>query len=591
MTLTVESRPIPSPPPEGRSQFSGWIRLNQALPLYEANRTGANRIGALPKGSLAYAEEPPDQDAEGIYWLQIDIPSPQGYIAAGNGKALYVQRYLQTPGASGGSVDGVAAEAGRFMAWGSSSARAGRPPSRLLATSIDGRTWQPVDTARFGDAWIRSVTYGPAGWLAMATLSDTNGNGSVWLWKSADGQSWRLAGTLAVNSSDGEASLIGSHAGYLIMLASYRSQSPNIDAWHSTDGLAWTQVAMPTDIGLTPRHLLAARSGFFGWPDQHGDTPNVKATYSADGRHWLTFQAPPFGGNGQVVALGDGLLAVDSSPVTGAPRVWRGTFSNGGVTWTPQSAAPPRKVGLASLASNGETAILFGWDRATDAPVAWSSTGGDWTRVTLPRGAFGGRIPSMAVGSSTGFVAVGSSGNLRADNPVIWSGTERGGWAAESAPIVTPIGERTDLRCPSRPVDAAAFASLDIPAAVICFGDSPITFRAYLGLCEGCNGASTDLYEPAWLADPQQNQLYLSPIKTVDQWWFNARRAGGLADDPAWQDHWVELTGHFDDPAARRCRWVPDPHVAENVLYSAQSTISNCRQQFVVTRIRVVNGP
>ena len=37
--------------------------------------------------------------------------------------------------------------------------------------------------------------------------------------------------------------------------------------------------------------------------------------------------------------------------MTGAPRVWRGTFSNGGVTWTPQSWSRPHGIGLASLAN------------------------------------------------------------------------------------------------------------------------------------------------------------------------------------------------------------------------------------------------
>ena len=85
--------------------------------------------------------------------------------------------------------------------------------------------------------------------------------------------------------------------------------------------------------------------------------------------------------------------------------------------------------------------------------------------MILPAGAFGGTVPVVAAGSPVGFVAVGSQLNLRADNPVLWSGTERGGWAAERSPIIPPIGERTDLRCPPRPSDPAAFASLDVGTA------------------------------------------------------------------------------------------------------------------------------
>jgi len=52
----------------------------------------------------------------------------------------------------------------------------------------------------------------------------------------------------------------------------------------------------------------------------------------------------------------------------------------------------------------------------------------------------------------------------------------------------------------------------------------------------------------------------------------------------------VELTGHFDDPASGTCHWAPDPHGAQTIS-SAQQTINSCRQQFVVTRVRVVAGP
>jgi hypothetical protein len=591
--VTVEARPLPSPEPERPAPFSGWIRLIQGLPIYDFASTSANRIGALPKGAMAYAEEAQDQGSQGqdgIYWLQIDTPNPTGFIAAGKGGRFFVHRYLPTPIASSGAIAGIAASQNGFVAWGFSSSRANRPASPFLATSGDGRSWQPVDHAAFGQAWIQAVTYGPAGWLAMGSVQSNGAEARLWLWRSADGRSWRALGSLPIDVTDREAGLFASEAGYLLLLASYGSRSPATEGWHSTDGLSWTKGGIPAVSGLTLAHFVATRSGFYGWPDENSNSPNAAATYSPDGQTWLKVDAPPVSGPGRIVALGDGLLAVDSSPVTGAPRVSRGTFSKGAVRWTAQSSSLPRTLGFASLASSGEAAIVFGWDRTTDVPKAWSLRGTDWTEVTLPAGAFGGTVPTMTVGSPAGFVAVGSRPNLRADNAIMWAGSATGSWAPEPSPIITPISERTDLRCPARPADAAAFATLDVPSAVICFGRSPITFRTYLGQCQGCTGESADVYTPDWLSDPQSNQLYLSPIKSMDSWWFNARRANTLPDDPAWLDHWVELTGHFDDPASKQCRWVPDPHSAET-LSSAQSVVNNCRQQFVVTKIRLVSGP
>ena len=430
--LTVQDRALPSQEPERPTPFNGWIRLNQDLPVYDNPSTGATRISALANGTLAYAEEPPDQVPGGIYWLQIDVPSPSGFIVAGLGGKLSVQRYQQGQTAYGGSVAGLAAGPQGFVAWGSTSSRANQVSRPLLATSRDGRTWTDVGAATLrGDSWIRAVAYGPAGWLALASVGSTAQ--TLWLWASTDGRSWRIVGALPVDASDSEPKLIGSGAGYLLTLTGYRSSDSAAKSWHSVDGASWTQGELPAGAAAAPRLVVGTRSGYYSWPDAYNPGPNKEAAYSPDGASWVAVEPPPTLGGGRVVALGDGLLAVGSSPVTGAPRVWRGLFTNGGVTWTSQATSLPRTFGFGSLASNGSSAILFGWDRSTVAIQAWSFSGGAWTPVILPAGAFGGTVPVVAAGSPVGFVAVGSQLNLRADNPVLWSGTERGALADHSA--------------------------------------------------------------------------------------------------------------------------------------------------------------
>ena len=51
----------------------------------------------------------------------------------------------------------------------------------------------------------------------------------------------------------------------------------------------------------------------------------------------------------------------------------------------------------------------------------------------------------------------------------------------------------------------------------------------------------------------------------------------------------VELTGHFDDPAAATCRMVPLPGAIGPVVPQAR-TVALCRQAFVATAIRKVGA-
>src|SRR5256885_11661012 len=47
--VAVQERPLPSPEPIRPPPFNGWIRLGQALPVYDTPSTGGNRISALAK--------------------------------------------------------------------------------------------------------------------------------------------------------------------------------------------------------------------------------------------------------------------------------------------------------------------------------------------------------------------------------------------------------------------------------------------------------------------------------------------------------------------------------------------------------------
>ena len=63
-----------------------------------------------------------------------------------------------------------------------------------------------------------------------------------------------------------------------------------------------------------------------------------------------------------------------------------------------------------------------------------------------------------------------------------------------------------------------------------------------------------------------------------------------LKVDPAWRSAWVELTGHYDDPVSATCRTQP---TADDLQWwqGREALVSQCRQTFVVTDVKVVGGP
>lgn len=228
----------------------------------------------------------------------------------------------------------------------------------------------------------------------------------------------------------------------------------------------------------------------------------------------------------------------------------------------------------------------FGWDRATEQPLAWIRHGSSWARSPLPS-SFGG-VPRVAAAGRSGFVVLGYRPTLRGPNPVIWHQAADGSWAPEADPLLAAVPDPSPADCGPPPRDALDFTLLDRGAATVCLGAAPLTFRAWSVPCGGCYVEPGGRRQPAWLAEPGINQLSLSPIESGSGW--QAVLAPTLAFLASWNSHWVEVTGHFDDPIALSCQWVPGPD--ELIYYSGrQDVVDGCRQQFVVTAVRLVDGP
>jgi hypothetical protein len=248
-------------------------------------------------------------------------------------------------------------------------------------------------------------------------------------------------------------------------------------------------------------------------------------------------------------------------------------------------------VVLWNLISDGTTAWAFGYERASGAPMAWSSSGGTWARIDVPDEGFGGAVYLAAAGPA-GIVVAGTTRGAVAADPIFWHLRPDGTWVREPSPALPPMPRPGPRDCGALPDSALAFMGLDPYLAVPCFGDSPMAFTAWSARCQGCGGAGgPGDGEPPWLMRPEQ-VLYLLPVEmTMDNGW--AKQAildADLAWQPEWANAWVHVTGHYDDPAARDCRWHPRTD-EEPYYWGPDMDIAGCRVKFVITDLDVVDGP
>jgi len=289
-----------------------------------------------------------------------------------------------------------------------------------------------------------------------------------------------------------------------------------------------------------------------------------------------------------VLAVGEGVLAIDPDEETGTPRVWVGRIDGGRLMWLRDRSAEPAFAGavVTALASDGYRTYAFGWDRATEDALVWTDYGAGWTRSSLPD-SFGG-FPRGAAAGPQGAVVVGTRPTMRGDNPIFWHLTDAGHWLPEPHPLFAALPDPGNDECPALPRDLVEFIVLDSAQAVVCFDRTPITLHGWSVRCDGCYGHGPGVSEPAWLVAPAENQLYLSPIEVPDDggsWLISMVLDPSVAREPAWSTGtWIELTGHFDDPAAATCRYQPVP---EELTFMAEqrSYVDNCRRTFVVTEV------
>jgi hypothetical protein len=575
--------------PSQQPSFSGWIRASADLDIRVNPEPDATTIGVLAKGEIIYADQQEQPSVEpGWLFLQ----QKAGWIASVSGGEQVVERYEWPRYRSGGSISSIAASPDGFLAMVGPAAGPDvyQPPTPAVST--DGARWRSAGSSAFEGWDTSSVAWGPAGWLAVSYVSDWE-QSRIWIWGSADGLRWTRLGMMAGVNDEYPGRLVASSRGYLFETYPQRGYGGSgTILWSSADGRTWTEsksAFLSTSGG--ERRIEGLAGGFYLW-DPGGDPamPASAAAFSLDGQHWTKVANGPGGANLHMTTHSDRILAIDLDPTTLVARVWSGAIVRGQVLWRRLPDGDDAFAGgiVTQLVSDSTQAYAFGWDRANDAPLVWAGDGTSWTRSQLPASFKG--VPGAAAAGPTGVVVVGHRPSLRGDNPIVWHRTPTGGWLPESDPILALVPDPQANDCPPLPTNFAAFTVVDAAAMIVCHGAEPTTFRAWSNVCDQCYDTTVYDVEPAWLVRPTTNMLFLSPIDWEDAGSQSLVLSPSLTIDPSWARAWLEVTGHFDDPAAPSCHM--EPMAYDLPWFSGQqSVIDQCRMTFVVTDVKVVSGP
>ena len=187
----------------------------------------------------------------------------------------------------------------------------------------------------------------------------------------------------------------------------------------------------------------------------------------------------------------------------------------------------------------------------------------------------------------------------------VTTATDRGGtgWVAEADPQVGYYFALAPDACGELQASNVTLARLIQSGAwhrLACLGSTPVTVTGVIDFhCQG--GTRGGTYEPAWMVDWCPSQT-LTPEETVVRSFAPEPSAATRGAVPATLDlvsapggpsvqprgTVVQVTGHFDDPAASGC-------VIENTVYLDNgwdvwdgAALLLCREQFVVTSIEPI---
>lgn len=572
--IAVEQQ-TPQPTASSRPLYSGWIRALADLTIHDGSDGSSTVIGTVPAGTIAYIDEQGQGDPA-LRWSTVEGPEPSGWVATQVGGQDMVKRYSYPDLPSNGGLWSLAAGPNEVLAIGTLAGGQAFNSAPTVYRSSDGVSWQPASGLPRDSFSPTQPAWGPAGWLMASSDGDT-----IRLFVSPDGERWSSPGVFGPGYAE---QVLGSTRGYMLQGGVDRSDV----LWFSLDAIHWTE-SRPNLTVQRYFAMTATSAGFYASAssDCCGPGTGQEAKFSLDGLTWSATKP-----NLLISVVNGNLVGIEPGVNIPGASAYRGSFYRGRLDWHPLKGGDQPFEGaiVTSLVSDGHQATAFGWNAITLESLSWTSEGGPWTRHEMPA-AFEGP-PSPAAARAGSVVVVGYRENWRGSSPVIWHRPPNGSWEPEQSPLLGEAPDPTASECGIPPSDPVDFVTLDRQLAVVCYGDRPLTIRMWSGQCDGCYGQSGGTYQEPWLSNPSTNYLFLSPVAWPGNWFASGVLAPelGAAADPSWVNAWLELTGHFDDPASVRCRWVPPLDQLQNYS-SASSQQDMCRQQFVVTHVKVVDGP
>jgi hypothetical protein len=577
--------PTPSPPPMALDRpFAATVLVNN-LRVREQPGDGAP-IGSLGAGEIVLLYGDHDE-IDGIDWYGMTASGGDqalfGWASAGPDGDPYLELHYRLAHMRPATIEGLAGGDAGYLAWGHDPSESTEQPARFVAVSADGARWQSTEAP---GAVRTSLTvlaaHGPAGWL-LVTAND-QGNGPGELWRSADGLAWqenplRLPDNVVPNA------LAGNADGYALAAVDYRSEPSQAALFVSDDGARWTELT--GDPFPYAFDLHARDDGFVLW----GETANERfVVRTANAGDWTSGEDRGLPGIApRVASVGDSIVAVATAPGFGPTHAWRSSLPLG--TWErqPQLEAILADINVGHLVATDDWMLLAGREYRNGAEQWWrSSNGRAWEQVSPSGLGLNDVLGPMAAGAG-GLAAVAVERTDAGSNPTVVRSADGLNWTAATEPAAPVIASAVIGACPAAPETMLEWMAIPGSVGAECFGSSPITVTAWSTRGGGCGGLVFGRFEPSWLAHPfAQFALVLTPME------ISAGSCGEAAVAPGTEVpepmRWVSVTGHWDDPAAANCRFIPQRDFPW-ARTAGVDLLTECRSKFVATSVTPTSAP
>lgn len=584
-TSSPQVTPAPAEPPVARYGPFAAIVLVDSLRVRSEPGASGTVIGAFQVDDVVQISEGP-VEVDGDRWFRVEGQANlYGWVSAGPSTDPYLDLRSRVPSNNPGTIWRVAAGANGFLAWGWEPRRSDEPEHAVLLASSASGAWRRTSLPSEAVANVGAAAWGSSGWIMVT--GNRSGTDAGTFWRSDDGMSWT---TLPPFDEPGivPGGVVASTAGYMMTVVDTRPGGW-YDSYFSVDGQAWRESGFPVSSSenVTGLGVVAVPQGFLLWVT---DVPATRSFFTTDGRDWVR-TGPSLPGSANTPPLfavaGNRILAVVTDYATGAQSIWHASLPGPALSWTRETAteATMANTAIAALISDGSTFLLSGYDRSDAAPRLWRSTDGDSWALLPGEALFGGAMPSAVAASAAGFVGIGRIMTSAGSNSVMWDSANGLDWSGEADPVLGLIQGAVVGTCPALPETQLEWLAIPAPVAAECFGDKPITFSGWLTQGGGCGGWTPGTLEPEWLASMYATYAVLvTPFEAEYGGCGSAARHPSLLSIPDRQQ-WVTVTGHYDDPAASTCHWLPDPTYVNAVLNDQAWHVQRCRWVFVATAV------